>query len=430
MTDDQLELRLRDWFRAEIPADETAPAALRSVVMAVPNVRPASARLVSGRGLALVAAATLLAIAAGAFVVGGPPSPAPGPTEQPTSAPPSATVEPSSVAPGGRIVYARETRLRNGEGDCTTSAAFCHRRSVFIANSDGSDERLLVPGTSSSLAAVSRDGSNVLVSMLDPDGEHLYLTNVDGSAPRRFDTLCDTPCFEDYAFVFSPDGARLAFLRSHTDETQFLAVMDLATGAVEELHATDGIAGPASWSPDGRQLAFKRYLIDADGTNLREIAPAELYTGLFDEAATGYSAPQFSPDGSLIAFASFNDTFPTNSSERNSQRLMDIYVVRSDGSDLRRLTTETVAPLGTSEAGDFGAAFPTWTREGRITYTSFPVPPDTETELWVMDPDGTNSAQLDSSDPAALTAIGCVSCTYPALKELRVPNFAYWVPGP
>ena len=27
MTDDQLELRLRDWYRAEVPADETAPAA-------------------------------------------------------------------------------------------------------------------------------------------------------------------------------------------------------------------------------------------------------------------------------------------------------------------------------------------------------------------------------------------------------------------
>ena len=108
---------------------------------------------------------------------------------------------------------------------------------------------------------------------------------------------------------------------------------------------------------------------------------------------------------------------------------MDIYVVRPDGVDLQRLTTETVPPLGTNEAGDFGAAFPSWTRDGRITFTRLPMPPDTEFQLWVIDPDGTDATLLDFDDPAALTTLGCVTCTYPALEELRVPNFAYWVPG-
>ena len=38
MTDDQLELRLRDWYRAEVPADETAPTALRTSLAALPRM--------------------------------------------------------------------------------------------------------------------------------------------------------------------------------------------------------------------------------------------------------------------------------------------------------------------------------------------------------------------------------------------------------
>jgi hypothetical protein len=47
----------------------------------------------------------------------------------------------------------------------------------------------------------------------------------------------------------------------------------------------------------------------------------------------------------------------------------------------------------------------------------------------VIDPDGTDATQLDLADPAALTAVGCVICTYPALEEFMVPNFAYWIPA-
>jgi hypothetical protein len=60
---------------------------------------------------------------------------------------PSASLEPSPPAALGQIIYAREKKLRNGEEDCTTiPTGFCRRMSVFIANADGSDERLLVPG--------------------------------------------------------------------------------------------------------------------------------------------------------------------------------------------------------------------------------------------------------------------------------------------
>ena len=56
MTDDQLELRLRDWYRAEIPADETAPTALRASLAAIPAAPTTSRRFSSRRPLTLLAA--------------------------------------------------------------------------------------------------------------------------------------------------------------------------------------------------------------------------------------------------------------------------------------------------------------------------------------------------------------------------------------
>ena len=72
MTDDQLELRLRDWYRAEIPADETAPAVLRARLATIPQASPISRRPARHRGFTLFAAAALLTatIAGGALLAG------------------------------------------------------------------------------------------------------------------------------------------------------------------------------------------------------------------------------------------------------------------------------------------------------------------------------------------------------------------------
>jgi Tol biopolymer transport system component len=148
------------------------------------------------------------------------------------------------------------------------------------------------------------------------------------------------------------------------------------------------------------------------------------------EFAGSHTPSQWSPDGSLIVFTSYKNTLAPNTPERNSQRLQDIYIVRPDGSGLQRLTNDTALPLGTSDPGDFGAAFPAWTRDGRITFTRFPMPPEPEFELWIMDADGSDAQRLHPSDAATLTALACVSCTYPGLTDLDVPNFAYWIPGP
>jgi len=129
MTDEMLELRLREWYRADTaPAD--APVDLRASVLAIPEavVRPAAFR---ASRFILLAAATLLAIAVvgGALVVGSalfrlnrqgpvptpssllspPPSSAPtatpteGPTDQPTQSP---AFEPTPQGVGSPLIVA------------------------------------------------------------------------------------------------------------------------------------------------------------------------------------------------------------------------------------------------------------------------------------------------------------------------------------
>jgi Tol biopolymer transport system component len=362
--------------------------------------------------------------------------------------PDATSVDPSALAPSlqpsitpipGRIVYTRRKTLKNGEEDCTTKTQFgCRRASVFISNDDGSNEREIIPGPSSHVLAASPDGSKLIVSIQEADSDHVYLTDVDGSTRRPLDTHCESGCLGDFAFSFSADGSRLAFMRTRSGkpgpsgEDLVVATMDMASGTVVELESSHDFAGRPGLSPDGARVAFGNHVVDVDGSNLQEIAPANLFTDeQFGGFSPGIAVPQWSPDGSLIAFTSSNDTFPTNPPERNSQRRMDIWVVRPDGTDLQRLTTDTVGSLGTNAPGDFGAAFPTWTRDGHIAFTRYPARDEDLLELWVMDADGSNVKQVDQSNVAALTALGCVACPYPGTtyQELPDPSFAFWIPA-
>ncbi len=230
--------------------------------------------------------------------------------------------------------------------------------------------------------------------------------------------------------------------------------MDFETGAVVELESTfasnpdlgdpchnncgDGDNGAPSWSPDGAHLLFSRgnigdpndpfrmfldrvlYVVDADGGNLRQLVPGELRA----------NDARWSPDGSLIVFTSAIEALAAPGID-NWQEYNDIYAVRPDGTGLQRLTTDMLEPVGTTEPGEFGARFPSWTRDGRIVFTRNAAPGETLWQLWVMDSDGGNATRLDPSDPVALTAIGCISCPYPGVDPfVSRPSIAFWIPAP
>jgi len=139
----------------------------------------------------------------------------------------------------------------------------------------------------------------------------------------------------------SPDGQTIVF-----DLQGTLWVMPSAGGEAKPI--TDALydARQPQWSPDGSKIAFQSfkdgawhiYAVAPDGANL-----TQLTAGGFDERE-----PAWSPDGAWLAF----------SSDRSGN--YDIWVAAADGSDPRILTT--------SPANDHT---PTWSRDGkRIAFVS------------------------------------------------------------
>jgi Tol biopolymer transport system component len=63
------------------------------------------------------------------------------------------------------------------------------------------------------------------------------------------------------------------------------------------------------------------YVMEADGSSTRQVSP----TG------GNSQGPTFSPDGGWIAFTAYFDRF-------NDIHGCEIYIIRTDGTDLRRLT--------------------------------------------------------------------------------------------
>jgi hypothetical protein len=116
MTDQDLELRLHAWYRANVPVTEPAPSALRATVLAIPRTAPRPLLRIDGRRpLVLVAAAALVVIgAAGVIIAGGlwpssvMPSPTPRLTELPSAPAVAPTGSPALPPIGGMVSDWRE----------------------------------------------------------------------------------------------------------------------------------------------------------------------------------------------------------------------------------------------------------------------------------------------------------------------------------
>jgi galactose oxidase-like protein len=258
MTDHELEQRLRDWYRSEIPADEMAPAALRSSLQAIPGGVPAVRRGgAGGRGFTLLAAAALLGLLAGTAIVG------------------AILMNPPHVPTTTPAVWTTTGRMLNDHVN--------HTATLLL------DGRVLVVGASDA------DGAPASAELYDPRTGSWTATG-DMSRGRA-----------EHTATLLPDGRVLVAGGgdSGTGRTNTAELYDPSTGTWT---ATGDMIEPrsghtATLLPDGRVL-----VAGAGGVEGAASATAELYdpgTGTWTATANmaeehSYHAAMLLPDGTVL----------------------------------------------------------------------------------------------------------------------------------
>ena len=190
--------------------------------------------------------------------------------------------------------------------------------------------------------AFSADGKRVAYSARGASkgaAFHVFVRALPGGAPLQLTNGESS----DIGPAWSPDGARLAFLRIAEGRTEYISIP--SDGGAERKVAEFGGAPadtgqplPAvSWTRDGKSLA----VVETGEKQLPAIALVSLADGAVrritqpPEGSEGDSTPAVSPDGNTLAFV--RGTGPDGA---------DIYLCDLAGGSLRRLTFDDRAIRG------------------------------------------------------------------------------------
>jgi TolB protein len=272
---------------------------------------------------------------------------------------------------------------------------------IYVVNADGTEETNLTRTQRSSEGASSWSPDSKKITYLrgsDPSGEiynDIYVMNSDGTSQTRLIRATDTKDFE-VGFespVWSPDGENIAFLRTTRVDLvnsspssavpatgpSGLHVMQPDGTGLKKLSKEMPYAQTPLWSPDGKEIAFsgtgeKKYIVNADGTELRELLP---------NVGDYISSYSWSPNGKKIAFAAVH-----------YRGELAMYVIDADGTDQINLTSSKT--LIEDE--------PSWSPDGEhIAFTRGDADDVyVDQDVYVMNADGTGRTRLanNASSPS------------------------------
>lgn len=256
---------------------------------------------------------------------------------------------------------------------------------IFVVNEDGTGlVDLSQNDVWDTAPAFSNDGRQIVFAS-DRDGDRsvppgqrrfeLYVMDSDGSNVRR---LTDNPAWDGNP-DWSPNGRRIAWGSCRAGGKCDIKVMNAdGSGATNLTNSDDYYDGVPTWSPNSRQILFSSdrdhdhslpplergrdiYVMDADGGNVRRLTDSG-YNSIADWSPDGRrvvymggasgneirvmnadgsgktklhdgSSPLWSPNGSEIAFIWKNEG----------------YVMKADGSEVRKLTLPSGQSFGPSD---------------------------------------------------------------------------------
>ena len=169
---------------------------------------------------------------------------------------------------------------------------------------------------------ISPDGTTIAFKLSTTDSDHIWLMDRDGKNPRP---LPNAPGWDP---TWSPDGQSILFAAKAQDGVQLFRVK-LDGSELQMVSTLPAVRGRSDWSPDGQFIvtysgpSWNRdvYIMNADGSNARMLTPI----------GGNSQGPSISPDGQWVAFTSYFDHY-------GDVHGCEIYIMRVDGTDVRRLT--------------------------------------------------------------------------------------------
>ena len=239
---------------------------------------------------------------------------------------PAGQTKPASL----RTVVSEKAPKRNGDILFGSIRVKNGSRLLYRMGPSGTPQRRLGTARNIWSPSWSPGGMSIAYGATTANGglcPRLYVMRADGTHVRQL--THGRNCYLNP--TWAPDGKRVAF-----DVWGGTAIAGIWTMNVDgnglRLLTTKGDS-PA-WSPDGGTIAFRSkfpeaiWLMDADGSNLRQLTTPTDRPRAQDDS---HIQPAWSFNGTWIAFSRQHPV------SREWQR--DIFIVRSDGSGLRQLTS-------------------------------------------------------------------------------------------
>lgn len=235
------------------------------------------------------------------------------------------------------------------------------------------------------VAPTVRNGKIAFVTNRDGNNE-IYVMNANGTGARN---LTNSPA-DDHAPAWSPDGQQIAFASNREQHTH-IYIMSADGTNVTRLTKAPTVDDAPAWSPDGKWMAFTRSAPESDQQPNGELwlmrANGSDQRRLTSDGQTvdRDSRPSWSPDSGEIAFAAL-EPFTSPNCPPNAPcplAIVDrIEVIDADGTSARTLTGKTENQTD-----------PAWSPDGsRIAFTS-------GGRLFVMDTDGREVHAITDGSP-------------------------------
>jgi Tol biopolymer transport system component/DNA-binding winged helix-turn-helix (wHTH) protein len=186
--------------------------------------------------------------------------------------------------------------------------------------------------------ALSPDGKFIAFAWTGGNGIgiNLYVKQVDAGSPIQLTFNKDC---RNGSIAWSPDGRFIAFVRFIKDEAKCGVFTIPALGGTERKLYPSSVVQGLSWSPDGKQIAFldrsspsaaySVFLLSVETLETRRLTspPASVYGDL---------APAFSPDGNYLAYCRQSGDSTTS----------EVYLVAITGGEPRQLTFDNRRVVG------------------------------------------------------------------------------------